>query len=673
MIFLFYSLLISSQNIKSILNSKSEIRIKLTQLEAVSLRFTGTNLDSAKYVARLMDSLAETTTDYKLQSDYKWNYAVMLVFSKPDQALQKAYDNLQISNKSGDCKLIAKANLLLAKLNWYIPNQGKVFEYYDKAIAIAEKCNDKETLLLVYSYSGMFYFNTQQYNKNKEFLFKMEKIDSTLRKDAGHNSDIGDIFRAMNALDSADFYYMKAIKLIEEKKDSLGMMGLYYNYSLIPRAKGNFKLAIEYCKKGLLIAKKLNDLKAIINGNKQLFDTYSEIGDLVNAKKHLLIVINKNEERNCLDCLIGEYRRLSEICFAGKSYEDSYTYLLKSVSLFESKNNSGTNANLAKVEEGNLKKQKQLEINLINQQKEAEKRIKNISFIALGISFILIIGIIFSLVKIKKSKKLLQIQQVETEKQKHLVEEKQKEIIDSITYAKRLQDAILPRQEFVNSHLKNNFIYYQPKDIVAGDFYWAEKFEDLFFIAAADSTGHGVPGAMVSVVCSNALNRTLKEFKLSTTGEILDKTRELVIETFEKSSSDVKDGMDISLLCIDYKNKNIFWSGANNPLWYIQDGELKEIKADKQPIGKTDNPKSFTTHQIQYKENSTFYLFTDGLADQFGGPNGKKFKYKQFSDLLLKNSSLSQEQQYDLIGKAFLDWKGTLEQVDDVCVIGIKI
>jgi serine phosphatase RsbU (regulator of sigma subunit) len=195
----------------------------------------------------------------------------------------------------------------------------------------------------------------------------------------------------------------------------------------------------------------------------------------------------------------------------------------------------------------------------------------------------------------------------------------------------------------------------------------------MFFIAAADSTGHGVPGAMVSIVCSNALNRTIKEFKLTETGKILDKTRDLVIETFEKSTSGVKDGMDISLLCIDSKSKKIFWSGANNPLWYIQDNELKEIKADKQTIGKTDYPKPFTTHQIEYRENTSFYLFTDGLADQFGGPNGKKFKYKQFSDLLIKNHKLYQMLQADIINRAFLEWKGELEQVDDVCVIGIKI
>ncbi|MCD6017704.1 MAG: protein serine/threonine phosphatase [Bacteroidetes bacterium] len=276
-----------------------------------------------------------------------------------------------------------------------------------------------------------------------------------------------------------------------------------------------------------------------------------------------------------------------------------------------------------------------------------------------------------------QQKEIIETQKTEVENQKHLVEEKQKEIIDSISYARRLQEAILPPREFLNTYVPDNFIYYKPKDLVAGDFYWAESIGDLFFIAAADSTGHGVPGAMVSVVCSNALNRTVKEFGLTETGKILDKTRDLVVQTFEKSTSEVKDGMDISLLCIDSKNKKITWSGANNPLWYISplDGDviLKQIKADKQPIGKTDYPKPFTTHEIEYKTNTTFYLFTDGFADQFGGPDGKKFKYKQFSELLINNQTLSLPEQSDFLNGVFENWKKDLEQVDDVCVIGVRV
>lgn len=250
---------------------------------------------------------------------------------------------------------------------------------------------------------------------------------------------------------------------------------------------------------------------------------------------------------------------------------------------------------------------------------------------------------------------------------------KNKEIIDSITYAKRLQEAILPPSDYINSLLPENFVLYIPKDIIAGDFFWIHQSENRVFIAAADSTGHGVPGAMVSIVCSNALDKAVKEFKLNTSGEILDKTTDIILEQFAKSGEEIKDGMDISLLCFDKENRKVFWSGANNPLWYIYNNELTEIKADKQPVGKSDHRKNFTTHEVNYKEGTTFYLMTDGFADQFGGPNEKKFKYKQLSELLISNQVQSMSVQKEKLKQSFETWKGDHEQVDDVCIIGIQL
>ena len=262
---------------------------------------------------------------------------------------------------------------------------------------------------------------------------------------------------------------------------------------------------------------------------------------------------------------------------------------------------------------------------------------------------------------------------LEIEEQKELVEEKQKDILDSITYAKRLQDAILPPVSFIKKFLPDSFLVYKPKDIVAGDFYWMERSDDNILIAAADCTGHGVPGALVSVVCSNALNRTVKEFHITEPGKILDKVRELVLETFEKSESNVQDGMDISLCCINIKTKEVQWSGAYNSLWYIQNGAIHEVSADKQPIGKNDKPVPFNTHKLNLQKGDTLYLFTDGYADQFGGPKGKKFKYKQMEELLLANASKPMDEQKDVLENTLEKWKGTLEQVDDILIIGIRV
>ena len=267
---------------------------------------------------------------------------------------------------------------------------------------------------------------------------------------------------------------------------------------------------------------------------------------------------------------------------------------------------------------------------------------------------------------------------------------KNKKITESINYAKRIQTAILPPTKLVKQYLNDSFILYKPKDVVAGDFYWMEPRADLILFAAADCTGHGVPGAMVSVVCSNALNRAVNEFKLLQPNDILFKTRELVIETFSKSEKNVDDGMDIALCAIDSERGRLFFSGANNPLWLIRktestpeesadnalEGEthtLYEFKGDKQPIGLYGNLLPFSNREVTLQKGDVIYLFTDGFPDQFGGENGKKFMYKPFKRELLNMCRLDMSMQKTHIENLFSDWKKDLEQVDDVCVIGFKV
>jgi serine phosphatase RsbU (regulator of sigma subunit) len=258
------------------------------------------------------------------------------------------------------------------------------------------------------------------------------------------------------------------------------------------------------------------------------------------------------------------------------------------------------------------------------------------------------------------------------------------EIKASINYAKRIQQAILPSMSLIKTHLPQSFIYYKPKDIVAGDFYWMhllpqpngwEVDGDVVLFAAADCTGHGVPGAMVSVVCNNALNQSVKEFGITQPCLILDKTKELVIEAFAESEEDVKDGMDISLCSLNTKTLKLEHSGANNPLWIIRENakEIEEIKGCKQPIGNFEYEESFINHNVQLKKGDTIYIFTDGYVDQFGGEKGKKLKSKAFKTLLLSVVKKPIAEQKELLHTFFEDWKGDLEQIDDVCVIGVKI
>lgn len=272
--------------------------------------------------------------------------------------------------------------------------------------------------------------------------------------------------------------------------------------------------------------------------------------------------------------------------------------------------------------------------------------------------------------------------------QKELVEHKNKEILDSITYAKRIQNTILPPRSYMEEHLGEHFVYYRPKDIVSGDFYWVNKKDDQLLFAAIDCTGHGVPGALVSIVAHANLQRAVTLFGLREPAGILDKLNEAVQEGFNNNGEGINDGMDIALCGLDRDTGILNFSGANNALYLFNADRTSwpekgtplgegipgiEIKGDKQPIGYFEHQSHFTNHAIQTQKGDVVYLFSDGYADQFGGPNGKKLTRRRFKDLLNKIFQLPVAEQQRALDKAFLDWKGEGEQVDDILVIGVQI
>jgi len=294
--------------------------------------------------------------------------------------------------------------------------------------------------------------------------------------------------------------------------------------------------------------------------------------------------------------------------------------------------------------------------------------------------------------KTKKANLIIENQKLEVElkneeitHQKDLVEEKQKEIIDSINYAKRIQQAVLTGEDIWQKISKEHFILFKPKDIVSGDFYWAYNTpNNRSVFALADCTGHGVPGGFMSMLGNSFLNEIVVENKIFKADEILNKLRTKVISALEqKGGTQQKDGMDISLCVWNKLDNTLEFAGANNPLWLLKNNvsssgvenkELHEIKADKMPIGTyLDEDKPFSSTTIQLQKGDIIFLSTDGYADQFGGPKGKKYKYKPLIDSLIKNSSLSMDEQKQALEKAFNDWKHHHEQVDDVSLVGIRV
>jgi len=255
--------------------------------------------------------------------------------------------------------------------------------------------------------------------------------------------------------------------------------------------------------------------------------------------------------------------------------------------------------------------------------------------------------------------------------QKDIIEEKQKEVLDSINYAKRIQYTLLANDSFLRKYLSDHYVIFKPKDIVSGDFYWATKTDTNFYLAVCDSTGHGVPGAFMSLLNISFLNEAINEKKIIEPNKILDYVRQRLIKNISKDGG--QDGMDAILLCFDLKTREVTYAAANNAPVLIRAGEIIEYEADKMPVGIGIRNEPFKLFKIDAVKDDILLIYTDGFADQFGGPKGKKFKYKQLKENLVANHHLPLIEQKEKLVSVFEKWKGDLEQVDDVCVIGIKI
>lgn len=303
---------------------------------------------------------------------------------------------------------------------------------------------------------------------------------------------------------------------------------------------------------------------------------------------------------------------------------------------------------------------------------ESQRFIINLS-IALFIVTLLGAGFIYRGYKIK------QRANIEITLQKEIIEEKNKEIVDSINYAQRIQQSLLPSMDEIRKNLPESFVFYKPRNIVSGDFYWFAEQNNRYYIAAVDCTGHGVPGAMLSMIGFNFLNQLVSEMHMTDPGKILDQLHSRISQTLNKDGTvdgkEIRDGMDMALLCIDKTTNTFSFSGAVRPLYYVDEEGIKTVKGGYYSIGGikslTDEP--FVTTSVTPKGKANFYLFSDGFADQFGGPKGKKFKTKKFQELLLTLQDKNMQDQQKHIETVFMDWMGNFEQVDDVCVIGIRV
>jgi len=592
---------------------------------------SGSNNLKASYYMVLAESFMATNS-YNTAIDYS-EKAKLYFDSSTEVGLKSRYHYVMAASYSHSASFFHKTEKGKSKEDFNLI----ALEHVSISKDLSEQVNDSLGIHKANHLQSLIYMRLQNYEKSLTII--QSTLSSINRVDSSYSNVLissynmmGSVYRQMEDWETALVYFDSCeIATINRAPTNLYFSGLYWDIGYTYQLMGEYQKAAVECARGLEYANNDSILGYMLLCEECMAYNYGESGHFEKAFAH-------QKETNRLQLLLN--KETSESHLQTKLLESDFELVIE-------------------------KEQLEYEKNLAIEEETKAKQRTIIYSVGIGLILVIIFLIfVFNRLRITRKQKSL------IEHQKEVVEEAHQEIQDSIAYAKRIQSAILPPDKLVKEYLKDSFILYIPKDVVAGDFYWMEQKDGKILFAAADCTGHGVPGAMVSVVCNNGLNRSVREYGLTDPGQILDKTREIVIQEFEKSEEVVKDGMDIALCSID--GNKLQYAGAHNPLWIIRNGEILETKANKQPIGQFDNPEPYLTHSFDLEPADSIYIFSDGYVDQFGGEKGKKFKSKAFRELLLSIQNNTLDEQKNLIDERFQQWKGHLEQIDDVCVIGVK-
>lgn len=608
--------------------------------------------------------------------------------NSPSKALVYSQEALKLSQELGYKRGMAKSYNNIGIVYYCQGNYTNALNNYLEAVKVYEEINDKQGLQKTYNNIGVFFFDQQNYDKAEEYYMASLKIKQELGDAIGiakSYNNLGIIAQNKKNYENALAYYEKALAITEEMNNKEVLAQTLNNMGMVYLLTKEYNKALIQLTKALDIKKVLNDQRGISNTLNNIADAFYNMGQYSSAIETLTKSIQLAKELGAKDIYKIAYEKLSSVYAASGNYKEAYKYhkLYSEVkdSLFSEAQSKQAADLEAKYE--NEKKEKEIELlKRDNELQELKDNRKNILIVVISAGLVLVL--IMAIVAYRENKEkqkvnqLLSVQNEEITRQKSLIEEKNKDIVDSIQYAKRIQEAIYPSKKLVRSYLEESFILFKPKDIISGDFYWMVTIGNKILFAAVDCTGHGVPGALMSIVGYNGLNQAVNEYKLTKPNEILNHLNKTVNYTLNKSRKEeitLQDGMDIALCCYDKENKKLEYAGAYNPLYLVRKGQLLEFKADRQAVGAfvENELKLFTNTEIPIEVGDIVYVFSDGYADQFGGDQGKKFTYKRLKDTLVSISSKTMDEQRHTLHLTFEHWKGTLEQVDDVCLIGIKL
>ena len=554
-------------------------------------------------------------------------------------------------------------------------NQGKYNEAMDcliKALSIYETNDDSLKIARTYLNLGLLYFRQDDFSKSMELYNKSLAIREKVNDKAGmallyNNMAIVNYY--MEDYDNVRNYFEKAYQMYVELGHVRQQAMTLSNLAEILNIIGQKDSALSSYNKILEIDRELGNKREEAQTNRQIGELYYSRKDYLKAEDYLFNSLKIAEEIGDLFETKNVYGLLSDIYEEKAQYKKALEYFHLFFAVNDSLFNAEKSRQIQEIETKYETKKKEQQIKNLENEKIIKdlkiKKQKNFSiFLLTGfVSIFIFLLILFSQIKkIRKANSLLAYQK--------------KQITDSIEYASRIQTAILPPGEYISKVIPDHFILYKPRDIVSGDFYWITHKDDKIVVAAVDCTGHGVPGAFMSMLGFAFLNEIVNKETELKASSILNQLRDYVKESLHQTGKEdeAKDGMDIALCIIDPAKLKLQYAGAYNPLYLIRNDDFISLKADRMPIGiHIIEKESFTNHEIDIQKGDIIYIFTDGYIDQFGGPDSRKFKLTPFKEMLISIKDKTMSEQKEIMETEFDKWKGDRDQIDDVLVIGIKI
>lgn len=736
-LFLSFSVLFAQQgridSLQNVIKSyKKDDTIKVNWLLDLSREFTSTgSYEKANQIAgesaTLLKKLLKENNGESMEIKAKLALTAKSIginyyfLGSYDKALEYFNVSSKVFEEMGDEKGVASINNNMGEVYRLKGNYDLALEYYFKALDLLEKFGEDLKMAATYNNIGMIHYYKKDYEKSLEFyLMAISKYEQKNRENPDDNgikvwmgnsyTNIGNIHKDNGGYDKALEYYLKALKIREQIGDKKGIADSYIGLGLIHVEKArtananavvnDYKKALDFYFKALKIKEEIGDKQGLAMAYGDIGIVFLNQNEISKSKQYLLKSLQFAKDIQSKPILQQNYLNLSQSDSALGNFKNAYEYYKLYTEIKDSIFNAETSEKTAELQTRYESEKKEKEIELLKKDGEIQfvdlKRQKVLSYsVIVGLILMITIAIVIfrSLWVTRKQKHIIEIAKDQISEQKKKVDEHQKEIIDSINYAKRIQFALLAHTDLLKNNLPQHFVLFKPKDIVSGDFYWATQKENRFYLAVCDSTGHGVPGAFMSLLNISFLNEAINEKGIIKPNEVLNHVRMRLIENISQdgiqdglpSEMNMQDGMD-AILCkweMDgagplVGKQKIEYAAANNAPLLFQDGKITELPYDKMPVGKGDKKDSFTLHNLELSTTddrlpTSFYLFTDGYADQFGGPKGKKFKYKQLEEKLGSILNLPMEEQKNSLEKIFTEWKGNLEQVDDICVIGMRV